>query len=290
MAQSGGVNGLVVAEANGMGAYAYGRLKLSTLVIALILGGWLALPASAQDLGTAATVVTLEGQVSVLRNGDTWALFAGNTVRVNETIITGPEGFAKLQISDGSSFDVYPNSRVVFRANPGNLKELVEVYLGRIKVYIQTFGGRPNPYRVHSPTAVISVRGTVFDVVVEQDTITWVGVDEGVVEVMHRLLPGRPVPLLPGQSLRVFPNASLASAGINKAGLVAKVAGAVRDVIYSMPRMGGGRSATGGTPPAGTPPAPGGGLPTDTGAPTPPPPPPSDKEAPPPPPPPPGSQ
>ena len=130
----------------------------------LVAAGLSALLVNAADPLAAAKVVSAAGQVSVLRHGDLWAMFAGNSVRVGETIATGPDGFAKLEISDGSSFEVYPNSRVVFRANPGNLRELAEVFLGKIKVYIQTFGGRPNFYRVNSPTAVISVRGTVFEV------------------------------------------------------------------------------------------------------------------------------
>jgi hypothetical protein len=168
-------------------------------------------PTGADDSLAAAKVVAADGQVSVMRNGGLWALFAGNDVRVGEVIVTGPDGIARLQISDGSAFEVYPNSRVVFRSNPANLRELVDVFLGKIKVHIQTFGGRPNPYRVHSPTAVISVRGTIFEVAVDAENITWVGVDEGLVTVEHRLLPGKAVPLSPGQSLRIFPPTELVS-------------------------------------------------------------------------------
>jgi hypothetical protein len=228
----------------------------------------------ASDAVAAAKVVTAAGRISVLRNGDLVALFDGQMVRVGETIVTGPDGIATLQISDGSSFDIYPNSRVVFRANPGNLRELVEVFLGKIKVRIQTFGGRPNPYRVHSPTAVISVRGTVFDVAVDSENITWVGVDEGIVTVEHRLLPGKSIPLMPGESLRIFPNASLSQAGVNKGAVAARVATAARDALYvlrTIGRPGAGKTPGGPAPaPAPNPPP----VPTDKQAPPPPPPPP----------------
>ncbi|MBI3696859.1 MAG: FecR domain-containing protein [Acidobacteria bacterium] len=229
----------------------------------------------AADLTAAAKVALADGRVSVLRNGDLLALFAGNTVRVGETIVTGEDGIARLEISDGSSFEVYPNSRVVFRANPGNLRDLVEIYLGKIKVRIQHLGGRPNFYRVHSPTAVISVRGTVFDVAVEADTETWVAVDEGLVIVEHRLLPsGKTVPLAPGESLRIFPNSPLAAAGVNKAGVAARVADAAREALWVLRTIGGRSGAGGGKAPGPGPapaPAP---VPTDTQAPPPPPPPP----------------
>lgn len=256
------------------------RLPVAALLVAFVL----VLQGGAADLPTAAKVVMAEGKVSLLRHGEPWALFAGNTVKVGETIVTGPDGVAKLEIADGSSFDVYPNSQVVFRANPGNLQELVEVFLGKIRVYIQTFGGLPNPYRVHSPTAVISVRGTIFEVAVESDAVTWVAVTEGKVTVEHRLLPGKPVPLAPGESLRVFPNASLGAAGINKMGVASRAAEVMRDILYGIRRAGGGRPS--GSGPGGGSPGPA-GVPGDTGAPPPPAPRPADQEAPPPPPPPP---
>ncbi|HZS51875.1 MAG TPA: FecR family protein [Bryobacterales bacterium] len=242
-----------------------------------ILAALAALPAPARadgDPGTAAKVVQAEGQVSVLRNSELWALFAGNSVRVGETIVTGADGYARLEVTDGSSFEVYPNSRVVFRSNPGNLRELLEVFLGKVKVHIQTLGGRPNPYRVESPTAVISVRGTVFEVAVESDNVTWVGVDEGLVMVEHRLLPGKAVPLAPGESLQIFPNASLAAAGIDKARLAIRIADAAREALYVLRTVGvGGKNGGKGLPgPApGPSPSP---LPTDKQAPPPPPPPP----------------
>ncbi len=243
----------------------------------LALAGLLAVQALGADPSAAARLGAADGQVSVLRNGEMWALFAGSTVRVGEMIVTGPDGVARLEISDGSFFYVYPNSRVMFRANPGNLRDLLEVLLGKIKVHIQTIGGRPNFYKIHSPTAVISVRGTVFEVAVDAESVTWVAVDEGLVIVEHRLLPGKAVPLAPGQSLQVFPNAALAAAGINKMGVAARAAEIARDTLYVLQRLGGRPSGGG---PAG------GGTPADRPAP---PPPPADREAPPPPaPPPPG--
>lgn len=256
------------------------RRRQATLILGLLLT--CASSAPAQNPAAAAKVIVVQGRVSKLLSSEKWALFAADTIRVGEIIETGVDGYAQLQISDGSSFEVFPDSRVVFRANPGNLRDLVEVFLGKVKVYIQHYGGRPNNYRVHSPTAVISVRGTVFEVSVEPDTVTAVSVVEGLVAVEHRLLPTtKPVMVAPGEYLRVFPGAPLAQAGVNKAGVAAKVAAAVRDTLYSLPRRTGGRGPTGGAPGGG---GTGGGVPTDTGAP-PPPAPPSDQQAPPPPPP-----
>ena len=51
-----------------------------------------------------ATVIELQGQVSVLRGGQV-ALFPNNTVAPKEEIVTGPNGHAVFQIGDGSTFE-----------------------------------------------------------------------------------------------------------------------------------------------------------------------------------------
>jgi hypothetical protein len=230
----------------------------------------------------AATVVQLSGQVSVMKDSTPWALEAGNLVYVKQLIITGADGFAVLKVSDGSTFEVYPNSRVIFRNNPSNWKDLLDLYLGRVKVHIQKLGGQPNNNRVKTPTAVISVRGTVFDVVVEDETSTLIAVEEGQVSVSHSVFPSEKL-VNQGESLRVYKDQPLAKRSspvrdnaINQ-GLRA-AAEAIYRVIYRNPTPSGG----GGTP------APGGGggsLPGDTETAPPPPAPP-----PPPPPPPPADQ
>ena len=122
-------------------------------------------PLQAQD--TAAKALVINGDVSVMRDGNPWALFEGNTVRPKQMVKTGPDGYARFQVSDGSTFEVFPNSQVMFRDNPPTWKDLLDVVIGRVKVYIQHLPGIPNPNTVSSPTAVISVRGTVFVVNVE---------------------------------------------------------------------------------------------------------------------------
>lgn len=225
---------------------------------------------------TAAEVIEAQGQVSLWRDGQEWALFPGNSVQLGQTIITGEDGFATLEVYDGSSFLVYPDSRVVFRKNPGSLRDLIDVFLGRVKIHINRLGGEPNPTRVYTPTAVISVRGTTFDVSFDAEEITTVSVYEGSVGVRHQLLPsGGETVLEEGESLQVYPLAPLAKNGVDGAG-VAKVAEEVVRVAASLwqrlggrPGSGGGTASPGGSTGGGSPP-----LPTDEKAPDPPPPPP----------------
>ncbi len=64
------------------------------------------------------------------------------------------------------------------------------MWVGRVRLHIEHLGTTPNPNRILTPTAVISVRGTIFDVsVADDDETTLVEVEEGSVQVEHALLP-----------------------------------------------------------------------------------------------------
>ena len=158
--------------------------SVQTLLLAATLMVCLT-PLRAQDMA-AAKVVTLVGDVSCLKDGPTgnkWALNEGQSIQARWIIKTGKDGYAKFQVSDGSTFEVFPNSEVTFRQDPGNWTHLLNVWIGHIKVMIQHLPGVANPNNVTSPTAVISVRGTIFDVRVDQEATTQVWVEEGLVSV-----------------------------------------------------------------------------------------------------------
>jgi ferric-dicitrate binding protein FerR (iron transport regulator) len=250
------------------------RPALIGLVVALSAGLCLAqtnqlgFPAGSES---AAKVIELQGQVMVLRGSEPWALNAGDFIQQKQVVLTGPDGFAVFQVSDGSSFEVFPNSRVTFRNNPSEWKDLLDLWLGRVKVYIRKWGGQPNPARVFTPTAVISVRGTVFDVAIEEGDTTYVAVEEGQVGVRHRLIPqDDPKVINPGEAIRVYKNAPLARSRIDKGTVANRAANALAEAFYTImmraprPGTGGGGGVPGGPGP----------LPGDTEAPAPPPPPP----------------
>jgi hypothetical protein len=198
-------------------------------------------PLAAQDSG--AKVIFQSGQVSLMNGGYLQVLSVGDKIRMQQMIVTGPDGFARFQVlSDGSTFEVFPNSKVVFRDTPGSWQKLLNVVMGHIKVFIQHAPGVPNPNDVTSPTAVISVRGTVFDVDVRDEDTTVVTVDEGEVGVRNWTAPGKSAILGPGDSITVIRNQPLAVAGIDKGGVLQKVLRAARDVYVQMPRSPGASS------------------------------------------------
>ena len=226
---------------------------------------------SADD--TAARVVMLEGDVSVLRDSYPWVLRVGDAVTPRQVILTGEESYAVFELSDGSRFEVFPNSRVTFRDNPGDWGDLLDLWLGRVKVYIQRLGGQPNPNQVFTPTAVISVRGTVFEVAVEdEEDTTLVAVDEGQVSVRHRLIGESSEKVLnAGEYLRVYRDTPLARSVIDKGTVIQRVSRAAADALYTVILRGGGSSTpTSGAPAGGVPAGGGPTLPGDTGGETPP--------------------
>ena len=216
-------------------------------------------------LGNAAKLIQMSGQVSVLRGTASFALNVGDLVSPTHVVVTGPDGSATFQVADGSTIEVYPNSRFVFRETVGNWEELLHMLLGRVRVEIQHLGGRPNPNKVRTATAVISVRGTVFDVEVEDsDGTTLVAVEEGKVEVRHLLQTGSRL-LNPGEWVEVFWNQPLAVRKTDYGVFWQRALNVVKDTLYEA--VVHNRT---GAPAGGVPGSTGGGTAADRGGKTPP--------------------
>lgn len=234
-----------------------GRKMRRMTAFSLLLAVEAAVSLCAGQAPGAAKVMSMNGSVSVLRDSFPWALKSGDFVQPKQIIITGPDGFAEMKVmADGSTFQVFPNSRVIFRENPSNWRDLLDVLIGRIKVQIQHFGNQPNPNSVRTPTAVISVRGTIFDVLVEDDTdTTFVSVDEGQVEVENLTVPSNKGRILnPGESIQVIRNQPLARTvdkGSILQGAMRAAAQAIYEIVYRTSRPGVGGVPSGGTIPTG---------------------------------------
>jgi hypothetical protein len=191
-------------------------------------------PLEAQN-PAAAKVVAQIGQVSIMENGYAKALNVGMSVNPAQVIVTGPDSFARFEVSDGSTFEVYANSRLVFRETMGDWKHLLNLWIGRVKIFIQHAPGVPNPNQVTSPTAVISVRGTVFDVVVrDDDGTTDVSVDDGEVSVRNLTAPGESVTLRPGDTITVIRGQRLMGHQIDRGALMRNALRVVRDTMYQV--------------------------------------------------------
>jgi ferric-dicitrate binding protein FerR (iron transport regulator) len=231
------------------------RLTGSTALAALLFAA--ALPVCAQmappseSQNYAAKVLTLTGTVSVLRDDQPWALSIGESIQVKQEVVSGADGHAIFQVSDGSTFEVFPNSHVIFRKNAPNWRDLIDLLVGRVKVHIQHWGNQPNPNKIYTPSAVISVRGTTFEVVVNEEESTIIEVEEGEVQVRHALLPSNnPKILHGGETLTVYKNYPLDAKLIDRGTIIQHGLRALVDAVQTIatraPRAGGGMGGVGG--------------------------------------------
>ncbi len=130
----------------------------------------LALPAAAQ-----VRVTSMYGPVEIQPAGEariTWVDSRTEnelpTLGIGDRIVTGANGHVTLEIEDGSYIVVSENTTLEIERYWGSdLRNLMKVFFGKVRFHIQRLGGRPNPYRIHTPTALIAVRGTDFEVQVD---------------------------------------------------------------------------------------------------------------------------
>jgi ferric-dicitrate binding protein FerR (iron transport regulator) len=129
---------------------------------------------------------------------------ANQSVQPGDEIRTTDGSSVILMVPDGSYMVVSENSRLIVEDFwSGSFKSMVNMMMGQVRFYIQRLGGRPNPYSVRTPTALIAVRGTVFDVNVDPEQIVVVRCLEGRVTVENN--DGREVVLDEGFKTLVRP-------------------------------------------------------------------------------------
>lgn len=120
------------------------------------------------------------------------------------TIIASGDGRVLLTIrSDESKILIRPQTRLVLTQPSSTNWNTLEVLLGRIRLYIQKRTGGAPPFQLGTPSAVVAVRGTRFDVEVNRLGTTEVDVFDGLVEVASQGIKGKSILVSPGFSTRV---------------------------------------------------------------------------------------
>ena len=157
--------------------------------------------------GAVAKILAAQGAVQLARpaGGDSMQqvnLTTGSDLFVGDVIKTKSGGRLVIGLRDGSQAIISENTTVEIKDTNSSPRTIFNVLRGRTRIKIEKMGGKPNPYRITTPTTVIAVRGTVFDVFVKGDK-TEVFVTEGEVSVTNFLTRSREVFLLPGQFTRV---------------------------------------------------------------------------------------
>lgn len=126
-----------------------------------------------------AKVTYVKGKVEVSRNGTWRPLKVGDSIELNETISTGYQSEARLNLN-GSVLAVAALSRVkVESLSSGSSKDTVSVYIdtGATRSKVNRTENKKIDYTTRTAVAVASVRGTVYTQTAAGDL--WC--DEGVV-------------------------------------------------------------------------------------------------------------
>jgi hypothetical protein len=155
-----------------------------------------------------ARIASASGRVVLLHGGPgspAFTLERGTVLNPGDQVDTRGGGRAVIEMSDGSIVTVQPESLIVMKdyRSASGLRELFDITLGRVRVKINHVGGKPNPYRMNSPTASIAVRGTEFAIAVAASGETQVVVYEGAVEVASLASPERKVLIEAGRAVLI---------------------------------------------------------------------------------------
>jgi len=167
--------------------------------------------AQEQQPGSAPSAVAIAGATIAEWKGDVHLSLPGqsasNPLRGEQlpagTILDTGSGKLLLRVADGSEVLVRSHTRLQLQQPSLNDPSYLQLLLGRIRALINKRTGGTVPFELGTPSAVIAVRGTEFDVEVNRRNVTEVDVVDGLVEVSGRVPGAGSVLLEPGFSTRV---------------------------------------------------------------------------------------
>lgn len=168
-----------------------------------------------------ALVAEVKGRVSVTPPQGTEAPAHRGMALPAETTIETAKGSVILTLADGSQVLVKSKTRLVLKSPESSEGRFLQMFLGEILANIKKRLGETPPFRMGTPSAVITVRGTRFSVQVDKKGRTTVQVFEGVVEVEGLAEKPRAVLVEPGYQTEVDPGKQpLTPQEINQLGLM----------------------------------------------------------------------
>lgn len=153
-----------------------------------------------------ATITEIKGAVTLTAPDGTPVKAERGATLSAESKIETVKGSVLLALQDGSQVLIRDHSNVVLRSPNEGKGFSLELFIGKIIVKVKKRTGETPSFRMGTPSAVITVRGTRFFVEVNKKHRTYVDVFEGVVEV-EGIMPGsRAVLIRPGYFSRVNEN------------------------------------------------------------------------------------
>jgi hypothetical protein len=127
----------------------------------------------------------------------------GQVLPAGTMVETGNGRLLLVLRTDESEILIQPHTRLVVKEPASGMWNTLDITLGRIRAYIRKRTGGTPPFQMGTPSAVIAVRGTRFDVEVNARGVSEIDVFDGMVEVAAPGIPGASVVVSPGFSTRV---------------------------------------------------------------------------------------
>jgi FecR protein len=160
-------------------------------------------PAAVSAPYAGATISDFKGKVGIQLPAQAFTAPVRGEVLPPDTTVSTDDGRLLLKLSDGSDVLVRPHTKLLLKQPETSGWKYFQLLVGRVRTQIQKrLGGSP-AFQIGTPSAVISVRGTKFDVEVDRRGFTQVDVDEGVVELEAVTGRGESVMITAGFSSRV---------------------------------------------------------------------------------------
>jgi len=144
------------------------------------------LHAAPQRVGSAVVVVNL---VTAAYNRDTRTLQNGDRVNQDETIEVGLDGSSELKLDDDTKLALGPGSHLtldkfVYDADKAAGSIVLDLVKGTFR-FMTGVAEKPT-YVIKTPAAAITVRGTIFDVYVQDNGMSWLLLHEGAIQVCNQ--------------------------------------------------------------------------------------------------------
>ena len=150
-----------------------------------------------------AVIADFKGEIALRAADGTSPVAQKGLVLAADAGIETGKGSILLSLADGSQVLIKAHTRVQLQAPNTSQGNFLQLFLGNIMAKVQKRLGMEPSFRMGTPTAVITVRGTRFSVEVTKKNKTIVEVYEGLVEVVGLVAPSRPVMIRPGFSTQV---------------------------------------------------------------------------------------
>jgi hypothetical protein len=150
-----------------------------------------------------ATISDFKGKVSIQLPAQAFAAPVRGEILPPDTTVSTDDGRLLLKLSDGSDVLVRAHTKLLLKQPEASGWKYFQLLMGRVRTQIQKRMGGSPAFQIGTPSAVISVRGTKFDVEVDRRGFTEVDVDEGVVELEAVTGRGQSVLITAGFSSRV---------------------------------------------------------------------------------------